>query len=131
MASEDAVLAANRAFYDAFEAQDLNALSGIWEQSDRAVCTHPGWATLHGWEDIRKSFAMIFDGSEGLQFIATNERVQVLGNTAWVTLDENLLGGGLTGTVAAMNVFVRRSSRSRWYLVAHHGSPITTTFVEP
>ena len=45
---EAAVRAANRAFYDAFEARDLDAMSDVWEHADRVSCTHPGWRTLHG-----------------------------------------------------------------------------------
>ncbi|CAN5365898.1 hypothetical protein BH23ACT3_BH23ACT3_15240 [soil metagenome] len=37
------VLAANQAFYDAHEQQDLGAMRSVWEHSDRVVCVHPGW----------------------------------------------------------------------------------------
>lgn len=37
---EAAVLAANQAFYDAFEARDFDALSDLWERSERISCTH-------------------------------------------------------------------------------------------
>jgi hypothetical protein len=39
-----------------------------------------------------------------------------------VTVDENLLGGLQTSTVAALNVFCR--SDVGWRMVAHHGSPV-------
>ena len=45
----EAVLEANQAFYEAFEARDIDAMSELWEHTDRVVCTHPGWATLRGW----------------------------------------------------------------------------------
>src|SRR4051794_15979367 len=38
----DAVLAANSAYYEAFEMCDMDAMSDVWEHSDRATCTHPG-----------------------------------------------------------------------------------------
>ena len=47
-ADEAAVRAANQAFYAAFEARDLDAMSDVWEHADRISCTHPGWRTLHG-----------------------------------------------------------------------------------
>ena len=43
MPADDDVLAANRAFYAAFEARDIDALSDVWEHSDRSTCVHPGW----------------------------------------------------------------------------------------
>ncbi len=119
---EDAVLAANRAFYEAFEAADLDAMSDVWEHSDRVVCTHPGWATLRGWGPVAASWFAMFQGPERLQFILTAERCEVAGDVAWVTADENLLGGRVGGTVAALNVFVRDAAR--WRLVVHHGSPV-------
>ena len=39
-----------------------------------------------------------------------------------VTLDENLVDAGGTGTVAATNVYAQ--SGERWLLVVHHGSPV-------
>lgn len=120
-----AVLAANRAFYDAFERRDLDAMSDVWEHSDRAVCTHPGWRTLHGWAEVSASWYALFQGPSVLQFILTDERITVAGDTAWVTVDENLIGEQLGGTVAAINVFAR--GVDRWRLVVHHGSPVVPT----
>src|SRR5262245_61373444 len=46
---EEAVRAANAAFYAAFESRDLDAMSAVREHSDRATATHPGWPPLRGW----------------------------------------------------------------------------------
>ncbi len=120
---EAAVRAANRAFYDAFEARDLDAMSDCWEHSDRVVCTHPGWRTLHGWGSVSGSWFALFGGPSPLQFILTNEVVAVAGDAAWVTVDENLISADVGGgTIAAVNLFVRDGAR--WRLVAHHGSAI-------
>jgi ketosteroid isomerase-like protein len=116
------VLAANQAFYDAHEARDLDAMRAVWEQSDHAVCVHPGWPILRTWPHVEESWRRIFAGPGRNQFILTNEAVAVHGDTAWVTLDENLVDAGGTGTVAATNLFVLRDGR--WLLVAHHGSPV-------
>jgi len=119
---EAAVRAANRAFYDAFEARDLDAMSDAWEHGDRVSCTHPGWRTLHGWGAVSGSWFALFGGPSPLQFILTNEQVSVSGDTAWVTVDENLISLDGGGTVAAMNLFVRTGER--WRCVAHHGSDV-------
>lgn len=120
--ARDAVLAANAAFYAAFEARDLDAMSDVWEHSDRVSCVHPGWARLEGWAAVAASWYALFDGPQRLQFIVTGERAHVAGDTAWVTCDENLIDGGATQSVAAANVFVR--AEGGWQLVHHHGSPI-------
>jgi len=55
-------------------------------------------------------------------FVAQDEAVTAVGDTAWITLDENLVDQFATGTVAATNVFIR--SEDGWRMVLHHGSPV-------
>ena len=117
------MLAANQAFYNAFEARDLDAMSDLWEHSPEAMCTHPGWSTLRGWAAIVSSFAALFRGGQSLQFLLTEVSAVVRGDTAWVSVDENLLGDQGGTTVAALNIFTRDVS-GRWRLVVHHGSAV-------
>jgi ketosteroid isomerase-like protein len=118
----EAVLATNRRYYEAFEARDLDAMSDLWERSDRALCTHPGWATLEGWGAVAASYFALFQSGQQLQFVLTRERVGVSGDTAWVSLDENLLGDQGGVTVATLNLFVRREEG--WRMICHHGSVV-------
>ena len=120
----DAVLDANRAFYDAFEARDLDAMSQLWEHSDRATCTHPGWPTLRGWARVAASFFALFQNDQRLQFILTEVHAHADGSTGWVSLDENVLDVEANLAVAAMNLFTRGDDR-QWRMVAHHASVIT------
>ena len=119
---QDVLLALNRRFYEAFEARDLDGMSEIWDHGDDVVCTHPGWTTLHGWAAVAASWFALFQGPVN-QFILTNEVVAVAGDAGWVSVDENVIAersGG--GTVAALNLFVRRDDG--WRMVAHHGSSV-------
>lgn len=118
-----AVLHVNRAFYDAFEAADLDAMSDVWLHDDRALCVHPGWTALRGWAAVASSWAAMFAGPQQLQFIVTDEHVSVNGDVAWVTCDENLLTLGASATVNALNIF-ERDRAGRWRMVAHHGAPV-------
>jgi ketosteroid isomerase-like protein len=120
--AEADVLGANRAFYEAFEARDIDAMSESWEHSDRVVCTHPGWQTLRGWAAVSGSWFALFSNATPLQFILTNESVAIEGDVAWVTVDENLISETISGTVAAVNMFV--FDGQRWRLVVHHGAPV-------
>ena len=120
------VLAANRSFYEAFEQRDLDAMSDVWEHSDRVLCTHPGWTALRGWGAVAGSWFAIFTGPSPLQFILTNMRTDVAGDVAWVTLDENLIGEGIGGTVSAVNVFARGDD-GRWRMLIHHASPVAAS----
>jgi ketosteroid isomerase-like protein len=136
VSAPDDVRSANAAFYAAFEAGDLDAMAEVWERSDRARVTHPGWPTLHGWAKVAGSWQAIFSGTPFIQFVLTDEAVLVVGDVAVVTLDENILqaagspaGGGadieeLSGArVATTNVFVQQDGR--WRMVHHHGSPVS------
>jgi ketosteroid isomerase-like protein len=118
------VRAANQAFYDAHEQRDLEAMRRVWEHTERAVCVHPGWPILRGWPLIEQSWERILAGPGRNQFILTNLSVAVRGELAWVTVDENLVDGTATGTVAATNLYVR--GENGWLLTLHHGSPVAT-----
>ena len=118
----DEVLAANAAFYDAFERRSLEAMGEVWDHGDDVVCVHPGWPVLRGWPVVEESWRRIFEGPGRIQFIVTNEASRATGDVAWVTLDENLVDRAATGTIAATNIFVRRADG--WKLVLHHGSPV-------
>ena len=122
---EAEVRAANRRFYDAFETRDLNAMSDLWEHHDGVACTHPGWRTLRGWASVSASWFALFGNSNAMQFILTEETVNVVGEMGWVTVDENLISGEMGTTVAALNLFHR--SDGAWRVVAHHGSAVAPT----
>lgn len=118
----DDILEANQAFYDAHEQRDFEAMCLVWEHSARVVCIHPGWPILRTWPVVEESWRRILAGPGRNQFILTNVEVVRVGNAAWVTLDENLVQGAGTATIAATNVFVLASDG--WRLTAHQGSQV-------
>ena len=124
----ETVRAANAAFYSAFEAGDLDAMADVWEHSDRIVVTHPGWPMLRGWACVAGSWDAIFRNTGYIQFVLTDEQVTIVGDSAWVTLDENILQSAssdeLSGSKAtSVNVFVRDDDE--WKMVVHHASPVS------
>jgi len=84
----------------------------------------PGVATLEGWGPVASSFFALFQGGQQIQFVLTRERVIQTGDTAWVSLDENLLGDQGGVTVATINIFVRHPGSDGWRLICHHGSVV-------
>ena len=128
---EAAVRDANSAFYAALEACDLDAMAAVWEHSDRIVVTHPGWPMLRGWARVAGSWDAIFRNTGYIQFVLTDDLVTVVGDTAWVTLDENILQSAesdqLSGSKAtSVNVFVRdQDDPAHWRMVVHHASPVS------
>ena len=101
----------------------MDAMSDLWEHSDRVSCVHPGWNRLTGWGAVSASWFALFQNGQNLEFIITNERVDIDGGVAWVSCDENLLSDTqVGGTVAALNMFVREGSD--WRLIVHHGASV-------
>ena len=113
----DAVHEANSAFYAALESCDLDAMADLWEHSDRVSVTHPGWPMLRGWAKVAGSWDAIFRNTGYIQFVLTDEQVVVVGDTAWVTLDENILQSAgndeLSGSTRDRGQPVRAGSRRR------------------
>jgi len=118
----EAVREANQMFYDAFESKDASRLLDVWEHSERVQCAHPGWSILRGWDEVGASWAALAEGPEQVQFVLTNEHIEVLGDMAWVTIDENILGSDTAGTVTALNLFVRGASG--WKMIGHHANMV-------
>lgn len=136
MDDTSAVLAANAAFYAAFEARDLDAMSDVWERSDRACVVHPGWPAQHGWARIITTWDAIFNNPDPMHCIVLDERVEVIGHAAVVTCEEQILQGLGTDAgdelasarVAATNVFVRDGDA--WKMILHQGTPVYAVDVE-
>ena len=123
---EAAVQAANAGFYRAFESLDLAEMDRVWLHGDHVACVHPGWNRLHGWDEVRRSWAAIFQSTSEMRFTVTDVRVELRGDLGWVHCTENIISetrGSLAITaILATNVFERRAGR--WLMVHHHASHI-------
>jgi ketosteroid isomerase-like protein len=124
-----AVLAANTALYNAFESADVDGMQEIWDDADDVVCVHPGWPMLRGRPQVLRSWSVIMANTAYIQFILTDVSVDVSGDLAVVTCEENILtsvsddgGFGENARVVSTNVFRRRPDG--WRLWVHHGSPV-------
>jgi hypothetical protein len=102
----------------------MDLMSDVWEHSQRVACTHPGWTRLEGWGAVAASFLALFQGPQPIQFILTNERVEISEHVAWVSVDENILGDDAGATATALNLFGRTSEG--WKLIVHHASQVLT-----
>jgi ketosteroid isomerase-like protein len=120
------VLAANQAFYRAFEKKDIEAMSAIWSQGTGSLCIHPGRNVLRGWREIELSWLQIFRNTKYLEIETEIIAVEIRGPIAYVILIEKLLqivgGRSVQAESIATNIFEQMASK--WYLVHHHGSPI-------
>jgi ketosteroid isomerase-like protein len=115
---QDAVLAANRAFYAAFQERDTPAMERLWALEHPVSCIHPGWAQLMGRETVIASWRAIFGSSDPPRIEMTDPVAVVVGSAAFVTCVEHITDA----TIAATNVFVQELGE--WRLVHHHGGPM-------
>lgn len=120
-----AVKAANQHFYEAFGALDIQKMESVWETSERALCVHPGWQPLVGWELIKNSWQGIFDHTTLMHFNIRYVNVAVQGDCGWVTCVENISsvvqGRASNFGILTTNIFVR--TPQGWRMIAHHASP--------
>ena len=90
------IKAANQRFYDAFSDLDIAGMDRVWDNSERAMCVHPGWSPLVGWESVRMSWERIFQNTALMQFQVRYLNVVVQGEFGFVTCVE-----GITSVVQA------------------------------
>lgn len=128
---EQAVREANRRFYQAFAALDLEKMDQIWLHEDWVACVHPGWDLMLGWDEVRESWARIFASTQRMRVEISSVWVRVEGGVAWVACTEHVTStferGFDQAVVQATNIFVRRpaaDNSSQWHIVAHHASPL-------
>lgn len=112
MADEDAVLAANEAFYNAFAAADATAMEELWAREAPVACIHPGWGLLASRHEVIDSWRRIFRAAVP-DIVCHSPRAFVLGETAFVVCLEIMPEAVLIAT----NVFVREGGVWR---IAHH-----------
>ncbi|MEH2433261.1 MAG: nuclear transport factor 2 family protein [Nostoc sp.] len=124
--TKDEVLAANAAFYRAFERKDIETMSAVWSQGTGSFCIHPGSNILRGWKEIRTSWEQIFKNTAYIEINTDIIATEITEKIAYVVVRENVFqvvgGRRLEAQSTATNIF--QFLGEKWYLVHHHGSPI-------
>jgi ketosteroid isomerase-like protein len=126
MTDAEAVLAANDAFYRAFESLEIDRMRALWLPATTISCIHPARNALVGWPAVMESWEQIFAGTLHMRFVLRDVSVAVEGDVAWVVcvedIDSREADGRTRARVQATNVFQRRDGR--WWIVHHHGGPL-------
>jgi ketosteroid isomerase-like protein len=111
------------AFYQAFEAKDVDAMMATWAEDEELVCIHPGGPRLVGYEAVRAGWEQLFASDTKLSFrLEDLTTVETVG-LAMQSAIEHLQAGddGARGAAIATNVLMR--TPSGWRVVCHHASP--------
>ena len=123
-------LAANAAFYAAFERADFDAMQAVWADDDGVVCVHPGLSRSGAAAAVIRSWVAA-DGRRAVHPVLPHRRrAQSSRRLATVTCRENVLSAGdetpagafAGGKAVATNVF--RLTAHGWRLWVHHASPV-------
>jgi ketosteroid isomerase-like protein len=117
---------ANTAFYRALESGVIERMDDVWAHDAWIRCVHPGWDILTGWNQVRESWVMIFEGGQKMRASPSDVWVHLSGDLAWVICTENITifndSSFDSAQAVATNLFIRREGR--WLMVHHHASPI-------
>ena len=117
--SEQTVISANEAFYDAFAAADMNAMASVWAAEAEVTCLHPGWPKLYGREAVLQSWRGILENPNRPRIECTHPSVVIYGSTAVLICYETIESGCLLAT----NIFVKEDDV--WRMTHHHaGGPV-------
>ena len=117
---QDAALA----FYQAFEARDLDAMMAAWADDEDIVCVHPGGSRMVGYDAVRSGWEQLFAGDAKLSFRLDEIVVLETVGLAMQSVIEHVAtaDGTARGVAVATNVFLR--TPSGWRMVCHHASPM-------
>ena len=130
---KEAVLAANAAFYAAFEMLDGAAMARAWSETSAASCIHPGGRLLEGRDAVLASWRDIFRSTTAIHFTLARVRVFVAKDVAWIVLTEQIEArhdeAVVRASAQATNVFVREPDG--WKLVHHHAEPAHSSNARP
>ena len=126
MTDRQALIAANKAFYRAFEKKDIEAMSAVWSRGTSSLCIHPGRDALKGWDAIARSWEQIFKGTQYLEINIEIVSTDINGEIAYIVVVENVMQivGRRRVQAESMATNIFQWMGDRWYLIHHHGSPL-------
>lgn len=112
-----------QAFYQAFEARDIDAMMATWADDEDIVCIHPGGTRHVGYEAVRHSFEQLFAADAKLTFrLDAAVSIETVGLSMQSAIEHLRAGDeGPRGAAIATNVLMR--TPYGWRVVCHHASP--------
>ena len=97
------------AFYQAFEAKDVDAMMATWAEDEELVCIHPGGPRLVGYEAVRAGWEQLFASDTKLTFrLEDLTTVETVGLAMQSAIEQVTVGSDTKprGAAIVTNVFV-------------------------
>jgi ketosteroid isomerase-like protein len=124
-----------RRFYAAVESGDLDEMTALWQPGSQTLCVHPGFGPVRGTAKVLRSWALVMAQASYVQYVLTDELVELQGDTALAGVTENVLSAGrgtpvesFDGGRVVATFVLRRSGDGRWLILARHASPLADTW---
>lgn len=114
----EAVLAANGAFYAAFNERDTASMDVLWARRAPVSCVHPHGNLITSRDQVMATWFALLANPAQAKIVAGGEFVAIQGEMAMVACREFVSGT----PVVATNLFVREDGH--WRMTHHHGSPV-------
>ncbi|MEM7099332.1 MAG: nuclear transport factor 2 family protein [Pseudomonadota bacterium] len=105
---------ANEAFYLAFEAKDIDAMTNVWSSREDLICLHPGWPALTGRVAVLDSWRSILSNPQQGQVSVYNATCHLLGDECVMVICYESAGDAV---MIATNIFQLDDGRMR--MIAH------------
>lgn len=113
---------AEKAFYQAFEDKNLDAMMAVWLEQGNLCCIHPGGERLQTWAEIRSSWRAIFSSNVNMQIEVLDKKVHLSEEVAIHYVKEQIsVADASRGLVLATNIYTKQ--QGGWKMIAHHASP--------
>jgi|SRR4051812_23438352 ketosteroid isomerase-like protein len=126
-ADEQALKAANAAFYAALSGRNAAAMGQVWAHTPYVADIHPGGkAPIIGWDAVQQDWADIFK-QYAVTTVTPREPIAFgrNGNTAWIVDTEAVHikdTGGKESQFTALATNVYEFQDGHWLMVVHHAS---------
>jgi hypothetical protein len=120
-APRETLLAANQAFYDAFDRRDVAALEALWSSARPVSCIHPGWDVILGRDEVLASWRSILT-NPAAPHIQCRDPYALLEGPLGAVICHEVLPDGVT---VATNLFAEEAGV--WRMVHHQAGPVMAT----
>jgi hypothetical protein len=124
MTGNQANLASNAVFYEAFLAGDLGRMVELWADDEGISCIHPGWPAIIGRAAVIGSWRDILLSANRPQVTCEEPYPIITGDSGWVLCVE------LIGSAALAASTHCRHINGMWRLVHHQSSSIARTVAQ-
>src|SRR4051794_35368825 len=132
---DEAIMAADRAFYEAFSSRDIAAMKAVWADKPYAANIGPRSKEVTiGYASVLAYWSSTFETFSKIAVAPSNMHVQSDGKLAWIVGNETAelqpASGGNPVKFETLVTQVFEKDGERWLLVSHHANAVPKNLFE-